>query len=535
MIKIVSVEEMRAIEKAADASGHTYDMMMVNAGKSIAEEILGRATNIKEKKVLVLVGPGNNGGDGLVVANFLAEQGSQVAVYLTKEREDGHLTEFAARGLLVAVADQDQRSRVLRLQLGSADILVDAVLGTGIRLPIKGTAVKVLETANKVLAKREVSPLVVAVDCPSGLDCDTGEVAPVTISADLTVSLAAAKPGLITFPGADFVGELVIGDIGLNEDQQEFADIQLELAHATGVRDLLPIRPRDAHKGTFGSALVLAGSINFPGAAALAARGAYLSGAGLVTLAVPAPVQELIAPNLPEVTWILLPHEAGVLSEERFEVLGPELKHADALLIGPGFGLEDATRDLLITLLGAQSSAGGIGFQSDAPVERVAPPELPPSVIDADGLKLLAKISNWHELLPSETVLTPHPGEMQILTGMSKDEIQRDRTAVARKWAAEWGHVVLLKGAYTVVAAPDGRATINPVATSALARAGTGDVLAGVVVGLRAQGLDAYEAAVAGSFLHARAGLIAAQGRGQAGVLAGDVADAIPAAMLTLD
>jgi NAD(P)H-hydrate epimerase len=534
VIKIVSVEEMKSIEQAADASGHTYDMMMVNAGKSVVEEMYSRVPDIEQKRVVILVGSGNNGGDGLVVANLLAERGSQVAVYMTKERDDEHFSEFAARGLLAAVADQDQRARVLRLQLGSADIVIDAILGTGFQLPLKGTAGKVLKTAKSVLAKRETKAMIVAVDCPSGLDCDTGEVAPETIPADLTVSLAAAKPGLVRFPGAAYVGELAIGEIGLKSDQPELASIQLELAQASTVRAVLPERPSDAHKGTFGSAIVLAGSINYPGAAALAARGAYLSGAGLVTLAVPAPVQQLIAAKLPEVTWILLPHEVGVFTDDGSEILREELKNANAILIGPGFGLEDATLDFLAKVLGADSRAAGIGFQSSSSTSSVRSIEMPASVVDADGLKLLAKLSNWPDLLPPNSVLTPHPGEMQILTGVPKDEIQIDRVAHARQWAETWGHVVLLKGAFTVVAAPDGRATVIPFATPALARAGTGDVLAGIVIGLRAQGLESYEAAMAGAYIHGQAGLIAAKTKGVVSVLAGDVADAIPMALVEL-
>jgi NAD(P)H-hydrate epimerase len=534
VIKIVSVEQMRAIEKSADEGGLTYDMMMVNAGTSIAEQIRLRVPDIEQKKVIVLVGSGNNGGDGLVVANLLAERGSQVSVYLIKERDDPHYTEFAARGLQAAVADQDQRFRVLRLQLGSADIVIDAVLGTGFSLPIKGMAEKLLDITKKVIASRESKPYIVAVDCPSGLDCDSGEVARGSIHADLTVTLAAAKPGLITFPGADYVGELVVGDIGLEVDQAELASIQIELADASEIRDLMPARPATAHKGTFGKVIVLAGSINYPGAAALAARGAYLSGAGLVTLAVPAPVQELIAPQLAEVTWILLPHEVGVFAESGSEVLRPELENVDALLIGPGFGLEDATRDFLAKILGGRESVDGTRFQSGKAVRKDSQHDLPACVVDADGLKLLRRISGWQDLLPGETVLTPHPGEMQTLTGVPRDEIQQGRVKAAREWARKWGHVVLLKGAFTVVASPDGRATVLPFATPALATAGTGDVLAGIVAGLRAQGLAGFEAALAGGFIHARAGLLAAKQKGEASVLAGDVAEAISAAMREL-
>jgi NAD(P)H-hydrate epimerase len=205
--------------------------------------------------------------------------------------------------------------------------------------------------------------------------------------------------------------------------------------------------------------------------------------------------------------------------------LSRPLESASALLVGPGFGLEAKTKDFLETLLTGESNARGQTFAA-----------LPPMVVDADGLKLLAKIPAWHLKLPPLSVLTPHPGEMSVLTGLPKDEIQNDREALAAKYAREWGHVVVLKGAFTVIASPDGRTTIIPVASPALARAGTGDVLAGLIVGLRAQGLDAYEAAVAGAYIHAEAGLIAAEDLGStASVLAGDILNSIADVMSELE
>jgi len=512
LAKIVTVEEMIRIETAADAGGHSYAEMMEQAGKSLANALLTRISNVKGKHVLVLAGTGNNGGDGLVAARWLVEAGATLAVYLTKERakDDPHLAALRGLGTLIAISEQDQRSRVLKLQLGRADIVVDAVLGTGFKLPLRGAAEQVL----KVAKQNDSRPFVVAVDCPSGLDCDTGEIANETLTADLTVTLAAAKPGLFLFPGAEHVGELVIGDIGLSDRQKELASIKSELATAESARELLPIRPMDAHKGSFGRALIVAGSINFPGAAALAGRAAYLAGAGLVTLAVPAPVQAMIAGQLPECTWLPL----GVtLDAENARLLGQEWEHTQALLVGPGFGLESATADFLRTLLEAGA-------------------KLPPAVIDADGLKLMASVEGWDSMLPAGSVLTPHPGEMSVLTGLSTREIQEHRSEIALEKAAEWGHIVVLKGAFTVIAHPDGRSTLIPTATPALARAGTGDVLAGLLVGYRAQGLSSYEASVVGSYLHARAGQLAAQSIGTAAsVLAGDVAAAVPAAIAELE
>jgi hydroxyethylthiazole kinase-like uncharacterized protein yjeF len=335
---------------------------------------------------------------------------------------------------------------------------------------------------------------------------------------------------LLRFPGASVVGELVVGDIGIPNNQRELSSIKLELASGDKVSNWLPKRPRDAHKGTFGRVMVIAGSVNFPGAAGLSGLSAYRVGVGLVTMAVPSVVQVLIAPLLPEATWILLPHEMGVISENAVAVVASEIERTQSLVIGPGFGLDPTTKTFLGRFFGIHDHMprSQIGFVHPGEMKNVKL-DIPPCVIDADGLKLISEFKNWYSYLPSGTILTPHPGEMAVMTGVEKDEIQGDRIRSARKWAETWGHIVVLKGAFTVVASPDGRAAVIPIATPALARAGTGDVLAGVIAGLRAQGVGAYEAAVLGSYIHGRAGEIAALNVGTpASVLAGDVADAIP-------
>lgn len=533
MRKIVTVEQMRAIEKAADASGLTYDQMMENAGRAIAQQILGRFPNPEELRVAILVGPGNNGGDGLVAGHYLAEAGAQVGGYLFGERgeEDENLARLKSRGGLIAEAAQDQRWRVLTNLVSSAGVLVDALLGTGTSLPLRGEIKKGLGNIGAALEKMEMRPYVVAVDCPSGLNCDTGEAAEETLHADLTVTLAAAKAGLLRFPGANYVGELVVADIGVSEDQGELSAVQLELPTPEVLREWLPKRPRDAHKGTFGRLIVNAGSVNYPGAAVLAGDAAYRVGAGLVTMAVPASIQVLIVGTLPEATWLLLPHEMGVVAEGAEEILAPELEASEALLVGPGFGREEATKSYLEALFGggAASKRHPIGFVTDADLDEHHPSNpLPPCIIDADALNLLSELDDWPKRLPAGAILTPHPGEMSRLTGEEVSEIQGDRVGTALRYAELWKQVVVLKGAFTVVASPDGRAAIVPFATAALARAGTGDVLAGAIAGLRAQGVDAFEAAVLGAYLHGRAGEIAAEYAGTpASVLAGDVGSAL--------
>jgi len=537
--KIATVGQMRAIEKAADSSGLTYAMMMENAGRSVAQAILGRIPDVGGKRVVILVGAGNNGGDGLVAGNHLAEAGAQVAVYLTKPRpeDDPHLARLRQRGLLIAEAGQDQRMRVLANLLSTADLLIDGVLGTGFKLPMEGAAREVLSKAKEILHARDRLVFVAAVDCPSGLNCDTGEIAGEALQSDLTVTLAAVKPGLLRFPGAEYVGELVVGDIGLPADFGLLAEIRLEMAAPADLRKWLPMRPRDAHKGTFGRVLIVAGSVNYPGAVALAGLAAYRVGAGLVTLAAPQPIQPLIAALVPEATWILLPHELGAIAKEAAAVLEQPIAGSTCLLLGPGLGQEECTADFLVRLLGAEAahSRGKIGFVREGKESRETTKPLPPCVIDADGLKLLTQVPDWAQHLPCESILTPHPGEMAVLTGLPKDEIQSDRVAAAQHWATAWGHIVVLKGAYTVVAEPSGRAVVIPFATPALARAGTGDVLAGAIAGFRAQGTPPFEAAVLGAYLHGRAGELAFRRSGStASVLARDVGEALPEALREL-
>jgi NAD(P)H-hydrate epimerase len=298
------------------------------------------------------------------------------------------------------------------------------------------------------------------------------------------------------------------------------------------IRAWLPPRPIDAHKGTFGKAMLVAGSANYTGAAVLAATGAVRAGAGLVTLALPSELHTAVVPAIPEVTYLLLPHTLGVLNAHAVDVLKEELAGYTALLVGPGLSKTPETRAFVGNLFHARERKRSTGFiksgDEGAPVS--AAPELPPLVIDADGLNILSEMDNWHSHLPSGAILTPHPGEMARLTGLSTKEIQGDRLATARSWAETWQQVVVLKGAFTVIAGPGREPVVLPFANPGLSSAGTGDVLAGAVVALRAQGLDAFEAAVAGAYLHGLAGEIATARWGQAGTAARDVAAALAAA-----
>lgn len=539
MAKIVTVAQMKRIEQAADAGGWSYDNMMLRAGQAVAEAVLSRLPNPGGKEALILVGPGNNGGDGLVAGARLAERGMRVTACLVRPRPapDPHAANLRGLGGRVLGPDDDRHAMLERFA-GTADVIVDAVLGTGFTLPMRAELAETLRSARQVMERRRPRPLRVAVDCPSGLDCDSGAVADSAIAADVTVTLAAAKPGLLQFPGAGLVGDIVVADIGLKPDLRELTEVQMELAELKTVRGWLPQRPPDSHKGTFGTAIIAGGSVNYPGSAGLAAAGAYRVGAGLVCLAVPGAIHGLLVSLIPEATWLILPQEMGVIAEAAADVLRGKAAGVEVLLLGPGIGREETTRKFLARLLQPAESGGRarIGFihsQAEAAPRLVTLPQL---IVDADGLRLLAELEGWPALLPAGTILTPHPGEMAALTGLDTATIQANREGVARDWALQWGHIVVLKGAHTVVAAPDGRAWVLPYATAALAKAGTGDVLAGAIAGLCAQGVPPAEASVLAGTLHGRAGVLAAGEAGStAGVLAGDVARHLPAAIAELE
>ena len=531
--KIFTVAEMVAAERAADASGVSYGEMMETAGRRVAEAIIARV-DVSGQNVLVLVGPGNNGGDGLVAGRYLAEAGAEVAFYLYKSRDpqtDINFRLVQEMDLFVVEAEHDQRYRALRTRLNITQIVVDALLGTGVTRPIEGNLASLMKQVKSVTAsRRQIAPniyplistaelpqkdegfddngrlFLAAVDCPSGLNCDTGGLDQLAIPADLTVTFAGPKRGHFRFPGAGACGELVVADIDIGDSLPEVASVQLSLVTPQMARSLLPTRPMQGHKGTFGTVLIAAGSEHYWGAPVLSGTGAYRAGSGLVALAVPEVIRATAASQLPEATYP--PVSASVvLDAKSAEFLLAESFGYKALLVGPGLGPADSFIDFLL----ANSQT------------------LPPLIVDADGLNILSRKAEWAGKLPANSILTPHPGEMARLLNRPAADLKRaDRVEVAGQTAEEWGHIVLLKGAYSIVASPDGRRALLPFANPILAVGGSGDVLAGVIAAYLAQGLEPFEAAVLGGYLHGAAAQLASTVYGDAGLLAGEIADWIP-------
>lgn len=516
-MKIVTVDEMRRLEERCTREGVTTDALMEQAGLAIAHvahDLLASAgVPPGDGSVLVLVGPGNNGGDGLVAARHLAEWGHPVTGYLPRERSDLDEARGALppNGVMLQTADDDPGLSALAEQLRGARLVVDALLGTGRSRPIEGALAAVLE---RVAEAQADSPdmLLLSVDLPTGLDADTGLADPLCPQADVTLALGLPKVGHMAFPGVVHTGRLEVADIGIPAHIADEASAR-EVITPEWVRSALPTRTANSHKGTFGRTLVVAGSERYGGAAYLACMGAARAGAGLVTLAASENVLRLVAPKLIEATTLPLPSEDGAQSHEASETLLAEVKECDALLVGCGLGRSrDADRLVRQALLTHRYP--GI-----------------PLVLDADALNILADLPEWWAQLHGQTVVTPHPGEMSRLTGLSTAEVNAHRMSLAERYAAQWGVIVVLKGAYTVVASPQGSVRVSPFANPALATAGTGDVLAGVIAGLIAQGAEPFDAAACGVYIHGAAGEQARQAMGDAGVLAGDLLPLLPLAM----
>lgn len=501
-MRIVSVEQMRALEKEANARGLSYRQMMINAGRELAFHVFAWFFDSENRVALGLVGSGNNGGDTLIALTNLIEQGWKAAAYLVKPRpkEDEWLIAFQRKGGKVLHRETDEDYFKLKEWLNKAEVLLDGVLGTGVHLPLER------EVANLLgfVSAYEVRPNTVAVDCPSGVDCETGQAPLECIPAELTICFGAVKSGLLKFPAFEFVGNIQEAPIGLPEDLPTWKQIHDQVIDSDMVHNWLPGRSLESHKGKFGIAMLAAGSRNFPGTILLAGNAAYRMGVGLLRIAVPSSLQTMLAGHLPEATWLPLPEKEGSFLAEGISIIQDNLENVNSLLIGPGWGQSESVFEFLKELLKSK--------------------KLPPLVIDADALRFLVKIVDWYNKLPKNSVLTPHPGEMSALTGMDIATIQKDRMEITRKYAVKWGQVVVLKGALTVVASPDERVMVVPIATPALAHAGTGDVLAGMVTALIAQGVESFKAAAAAAWVHARAGQLAEEKLGtSASVLASDV------------
>lgn len=486
---LAGAEAMRALDRhAIEVLGVPGEVLMESAGRAVVDVVLAR----RPSRVHVVCGPGHNGGDGLVAARHLAIVGVAVDVELVA----------APRG---DAAVQWERARAAGVREGDgagADLVVDAIFGTGLARPVEGPAARAIERLN------EAGVPVVAVDLPSGIDADRGAELGVAVRAAETVTFGMPKPGLALEPGRSLAGRVTVARIGIPEHAPGVAPDALVWTPAAAA-ERLPERPADGHKGHFGHVLVAAGSQGKTGAAALAARAALRAGAGLVTVACPAGVNDILEQKCTEAMTEPVPDTAGrAFAAAAEDALLALAESRDVVALGPGIGREPETEAMVRSL-----------------VKRLTKP----LVLDADGLNAFE--GRAEELRAS--VITPHPGEAARLLGSSSVEIQSDRLGAARRLADMSGAVVVLKGAGTVIAGPEGPPLINPTGGPALAAGGSGDVLTGVVAAFLAQGLPARDAAGLGVFVHGLAADRVAGGAA-AGLLAGELADALPQAVAAL-
>ncbi|MBV8822839.1 MAG: NAD(P)H-hydrate dehydratase [Ktedonobacteraceae bacterium] len=511
-MQIVTVAEMRELEAQAERQyGLTSHILMQNAGKSAAdiiERYLPPHHTMNGLEMLFLIGPGNNGGDGLVVAHHLEQAGAFVSIYRWKEHK------LTVRGEDISASNT---AAELESAMQSADYVIDSLLGTGNSRPLTEDMRNLLERVCKEKEQRSAL-CIVAIDLPSGLNADTGAVDPATLHADITITFACPKQGFFFFPGRDYIGTLYVGDIGLPAEMVQ--PLQTEMLTDDLVAALLPHRPLNSNKGTFGKVMLFCGSPPYPGSAFLAGRAAGRVGAGLITLAVTEKMLPIYASAFHEATFVILPEEQAQ-SFDRAQVLIEHLAGYRALLLGPGLGQSANTREVLLEVLEHLRSL---------PDE-----QRPHLVIDADGLNNLSALEHWWTLLPKSTIITPHPGEMgRLCNGLKVSGGDIERLELARNKAKEWQVILVLKGACTIITTPDDRTRINFLANPALASAGTGDVLAGMIVGLLAQELSPLEAASSAVYLHTVAADMLSEQLGKAGMLASDLLSHIPRAMVKI-
>ena len=515
---LVTAEEMRRLDRATIEGGHASgEALMERAGAGVVEAMERRYGPSLGLRVLVLCGTGNNGGDGLVAARHLRARGAEVHVGVLGDhaRIRGealiHLDRLTASGFAVASITTDDELVRLLASRDRWDFALDALLGTGARGEPEGLLADAVQRLRQL---DDAGTYVVALDLPTGVHADSGAIARRAVRADLTVTFGCPKRGHFLYPGRAFVGTLEVADIGLDPHALETMSIPVHLATAAAMAALLPARDPRAHKNSVGRVVVVGGSTGLTGAVALAARAALRSGAGTVQAAIPRSLNDVLEVKLTEEMTLPMPETAErTLALAALEPLLARAGQAEVIALGSGLSRHRDAAEL---------------------VRRVVAECDRPLVIDADGLNAFEGHTEALLSAPAPRVLTPHLGEMRRLTGVDTEALEANRIDVTREWAQRWRSVLVLKGAPTVIGAPDGRATVIPTGNPGMATAGMGDVLTGAIAALIAQGLTPYDAARLGAYAHGMAGDRVAGEKGQYGLVAGDVVEALPLALLTL-
>ena len=497
-MKILTSVQTRKAEQIAFNMGISGERLMENAG-SAAVRILREKYKLENLDAVVVVGQGNNGGDGYVVARKLREYGARVTVVMAmgiSTTRDSSIMHKKAITSGVTVMNYYDNSLMASTAMDNADIIVDAIFGIGFHGIADRDISEIIEKINLSKAKK------IALDIPSGVQADTGEVLGAAVKADLTISFIGYKPCAFEYPASEYCGEVSVVSIGI--DDRNIIDYSGEIIDKKTALSFLKKIPKNAHKGVKGTALIIGGSFGMAGAPMISAKAAMRSGAGLVKVCTTKDTYPAAAPMLPEAVFVPKEGRDGFLSSEDITV--DLFKNVNSLLIGPGMGYNDTT-------VGAVAKA--------ATLAKV------PTVVDADGLNA---ISAEPQILNSNflVAITPHPGEMARLIGKSVDEIQKNRISTAMSFAKAYGVITVLKGAYTVVAMPSGRVYINVTGNEGMATAGSGDMLAGMIAAFLANGIYPENAVLAAVCLHGAAGDKTASKLGVRSILASDMIEQLP-------
>jgi len=512
-MKAVTSAQMKELDsRTIKECGIAGEVLMDRAGTGVADivQCLARMSGYADPSVHLFAGRGNNGGDAFVAARRLKELDIDVEVWLAGAADEvvgdalKHLIKMKSAGVVLKELPTTEDWESLQVPYHGTDIVVDGILGTGITGPARGPASAAIRYIN-ALSERS---LVVSIDVPSGLNSDTGLAEGGAVKADVTVTMGLPKVGLLEPCAVDFVGTLEVVDLGIPDEMLSRLQSDRELITAEDLRRVIKRRARNSHKGDFGHLLIVGGAAGYAGAVALAAKAALRSGAGLVTVLVPGSIAPIVAGIVPEA----MVH--GVAETKEGSLLSACLKKwkrsihdFDGLLVGPGMTACEDTRGLVESILS----------ESRKPV-----------LLDADALNVYAKKAGKIDKAACPVIITPHPGEMARLMGCSIAEVQADRYGTAQKAASDTGATVILKGAGTVVAEKNRPVSVNMTGNPGMATGGMGDVLAGLVAGLIAQGVVPFDAARAGVYLHGRAGDNVAWRSSQAGITAGDVIEELP-------
>ena len=508
-MKLVTAKEMKALDVQAQ---NDYAMpgilLMDNAAQAVAEAVHEALTALEGERVVIFCGGGNNGGDGLGAARWLQSYGVSVRAFVVGAALDAvqgdaavELAMFTKAGGRVEALSTEDDWVLAELAASKADVLVDALLGTGFHGELEGDVLRACELLNKS------EKYILAVDVPTGVNADNGAVSENAVRADHTVTMALVKTGLLLYPGREYCGDIELADISMPVKLvEEYQSDKYRLTDEI-VRELLPLRKANAHKGDAGRVVICAGSPGYTGAAALASDAAVKAGAGLVSLYTPLSSRDVLAIKLTEVmVHGLLERMPGILGGGAASDVASNAEAADVLAIGPGLGTSESTQEAVRTILQKITT---------------------PVVIDADALTALAGHTEILAAMQAQKVLTPHPGEMARLTGLEIAEIEADRINIAKKYAEQWQAIVVLKGAPTVIGCPNGTVYVNSTGNSSLATGGSGDVLTGIIAGLAAQEISLQEAAICGVYLH---GLAAELTGIDIGLAAGELAALLPQA-----